>query len=85
MVLLQHLVVEVRRPLEITANMMNESSEARVGVNKPACSSQVALAHLYKWSWRQHGESDASAKTFWFNADGFISSLRQLALRQCEL
>lgn len=69
MVFLQHLVVEVRRPLEITANVMSESTEARASVNKPACSSQVALAHLYEWSWSQRGESDASTTTFWFNAD----------------
>lgn len=59
---IQHLVVEVRRPLETTANVMSESTEARASVNKPTCSSQVALAHLYKWSWSQR------ATTFWFNA-----------------
>lgn len=46
----------------------DESTEARASVNKSACSSQVALAHLYKWSWSQRGESDTGAATFWFNA-----------------
>lgn len=56
------------RKLEVTASVMSESTEARASVNKPACSSQVALAHLYKWSRSLRGESDAGAATFWFNA-----------------